>query len=732
LACILGLKVHGHDTGAAIVRDSADGLDIVAISEARLDRIKHSYAYPLRSIAYCLESFGLDRLDQVDLICIDRHNEIWPEENSQFGLSAAGDGLSNPWGLDFRKSYSIEQSLATGAVPVEYVNHVDCHAAAAFYLSGFDEAAVLVMEGGQGIYRGSGTKLSVIDRAGYNGPTFQNGKQIAAQDIVYVNPSFFYESVTTLMGFDLFAGGKTMALAAYGEHFPRDDILPIPAERLRDFIIDYKTAREWVVDNLKPFDSRQHPKGVEGLIDAHWVNIARQTQEALYEDMLYLAVLAQQKSGSKRLCLGGGTALSCVTNRRIIDSGHYDEVFIPPAASDEGNPLGAALLGYYKSGGKTRTSAMQTAYFGRSYSDMDVPKMANRWGFPIRRVDNDEIANLLVDGKIIGRFAGKCEYGPRALGNRSILADPRQAGMNDRVNREIKHREGFRPFAPSCVAEAAHDYFDQPFESPFMIVASQVRPDKRDVIPAVTHVDGSSRVQTVRPDQNPAYYRLLTAFGQVSGVPVLLNTSFNDDGEPIVETPIDALRSFLTTGLDFLVIEDWLVSRPKDPDAVKSALTEHIRTEKCREFDALITRFCDPVRYQSTTQAIRSEITLRGAASAPRTQNILAQAISDHQAGRLPEAEQAYRSIIKVQPWHPEANHNIGTISVQVGKPELGLPHFKIALEVAPTRAQFWLGYINGLLAAGRQEEASQVLTEARKKGLAGPEIQALSDRILL
>ena len=404
-----------------------------------------------------------------------------------------------------------------------------------------------------------------------------------------------------------------MALAAYGDLFPRNDILPISSGRFKDFLIDYESAAKWVTDNLVPFDFRQHPKGVEGLIDAYWVNIARQTQEALYEDMLYLAALAQKKTGASHLCLGGGTALSCVTNRRIIDSGIFGDVFVQPAASDEGVPLGAALLGYYKSGGKTRPNAMQTAYFGRSYRDVDISGLATSWGFPVRRVDDNEVARFLADGKVIGRCAGRSEYGPRALGNRSILADPRQSNMNARVNREIKHREGFRPFAPSAVAEVANEYFDQPFESPFMIVASQVRPDKRDVIPAVTHVDGSSRVQTVRSDQNPGYHRLLTAFGKLSGVPVLLNTSFNDDGEPIVETPNDALRSFLTTGLDYLIIEDWLVSQPQDPDAVKSALASDILSTKKSEYGGLVARFCDPVRYLSNFNIIKSEIEFQSA-----------------------------------------------------------------------------------------------------------------------
>ncbi|MBT7956098.1 MAG: carbamoyltransferase [Rhodospirillaceae bacterium] len=599
MPCVLGLKVHGHDTGASIIRDSGDDIEIVAISEARLDRIKHSYAYPLHSIAYCLDAFGLEKLSQVDLICIDAHDENWPDPDSQFGLDNARKGLVNSWGADWRNSYLIEQNLDVGATQIEFANHIDCHAASAFYLSGFDEAAVLVMEGGQGIYRGSGVELTVIDRAGYDGPLINNGKQIATTSPSLVNPSIFYDIITKLMGYDTFSCGKTMALAAFGEHFQSKDLLPISNDRFRDFLIDYTPVCTWIGQNLKKFDSVGHPKGPNGLVDEHWVNLARQTQEALYKDMLYLSKLAHRKTGSSHLCMGGGTALSCVTNRRIIDSERFEKVFIQPAASDEGNPLGAALLGYYRCGGKLRPAVMEHAYLGRSYHNADLLGITARWGFPTRNLDENEAAELLAEGKVIGRSVGKAEYGPRALGNRSILADPRQPEMKNYVNREIKHREEFRPFAPSVLAEAASDYFVQSFETPFMIVASQVNKDKLKAIPSVTHVDGSSRVQTVRAEQNPGYYKLLKAFEKASGAPVLLNTSFNDNGEPIVETPEDALLSFLTTGLDFLILEDFLIERPKNISAVMAGLSESIKKNKAEVYQTLIKRFCNMERYNA-------------------------------------------------------------------------------------------------------------------------------------
>jgi carbamoyltransferase len=579
-------------------------MEIVAVSEGRLDRTKHSYSYPLHSISYCLAAFGINNLDQVDMICIDAHDENWPELNSQFGLKKARNGYINLRGANWRNSYLIEQSLYVGTTPIVYTNHVDCHAANAFYLSGFDTSAVLVMEGGQGIYNGNGTEISVIDRAGYGARLINNGKLSNAINTAQVNPSVFFDHITKLIGFDNFSCGKTMALAAFGEEFQRQELMPIPSKKINDFLIDYSLVSSWVSKNIEKFDPTTHPNGPDGLVDKHWVNIARQTQESLYEDMLYLSDLAQRKTGASRICLSGGTALSCVTNRRIIDSKKFKDVFIQPAASDEGNPLGAALIGYYRCGGQVRPPAMKHTYFGRKYNDKDIPSIAARWGFTVHPFNVNEAATLLTEGKVIGRSVGQSEYGPRALGNRSILADPRNPNMMDYINREIKQREGFRPFAPSILAESVTEYFEQNFETPFMVVASQVKKNKRKIIPSVTHIDGSARVQTVRKEQNPGYYQLLKAFEKVSGVPVLLNTSFNDNEEPIVETPEDALRSFLATGLDYLILENWLIKRPENSLAIEGELSKSITNSKKEEYQSLIKRFCDLNRYNAVNLSL--------------------------------------------------------------------------------------------------------------------------------
>ena len=335
----------------------------------------------------------------------------------------------------------------------------------------------------------------------------------------------------------------------------------------------------------------------DALVDARWVNLARQAQETLEQDILHLAALARRKTRSKNLCLAGGAALNCIINGKIIESGLFTGVYIQPAASDEGIPLGCALAGYYRRGG-TERSEMTTAYLGRANAPAEATAAARRWGVAIRPTDTHELAALLANGKIIGRVAGRSEYGPRALGNRSILADPRPPGMKDRLNREIKHREGFRPFAPSCLEDKPPPFFISPRQSPFMVIAGTVHAADRDKVPAVTHADGSCRVQTVSVEQNAGYHDLIRSFGERTGCDLLVNTSFNDRDEPIVETYDDAISCFLRTGLDAIDLDGNLVERSAatpapDPAAYRDKLAARIN----RRYTDLVDRFCDTRAY---------------------------------------------------------------------------------------------------------------------------------------
>jgi carbamoyltransferase len=589
---VLGLKCYSHDTGAAIVSDQGGTLKIHAVAEARLNRRKHSFAYPLLSIAYCLASLGLDSLDDVDLICIDRHMETWPEKGSQFGYQNALKRHHPRYDDNHRWSYLIEQSIKFNTAKLRLINHIDAHAASAYFASPFDDAAVLIAEGGTGIYHGQGPELKIVDRIGYLGDTYQDGEKLAERRDHFVNSSFFYDKVSNHLGYDIFGAGQTMALAGYGAQFPFEPQVDVDPDRFNDFIINHdKTV--FGMGDVPTFEDEDSEK----LIANPWVSLARQAQETLEKDILYLAWCARKKTGVKKLCLAGGAALNCIINQKLIESGLFDEVYIQPAASDEGLPLGCALSGYYANGGTARHH-MSDAYLGVPNDPATLPKILDKWNLTSMKASPKDIAQLLADEKIIGRVAGGSEYGPRALGNRSILADPRPADMKDRLNAEIKHRERFRPFAPSCLEDNIPDYFQAPAKSPFMVVAGTVREDSRDKVPAVTHADGSCRVQTVNRDQNNDYYDLIKAFGKLTDCPVLTNTSFNDRDEPIVETYDDAASCLLRTGIDALYMDGYLVERTENTPSLTSA--QNLKTTTARidnEYADLIERFCDVQKY---------------------------------------------------------------------------------------------------------------------------------------
>lgn len=589
---VLGLKCYSHDTGAAILSDQSGSLVLHAISESRLNRRKHSFTYPLMSIAYCLNAMGLETLDQVDLICIDRHMETWPEPGSQFGFQNAVKRHLPRYDDNHRWNYLVEQTLRMDRSKVRWVNHVDAHAASAFYVSPFKHAAVLIAEGGTGIYAGTGSTLTPIDRIGYLGETYQDGDLLAETRNHFVNTSYFYDKVTAHLGYDAFGAGQTMALAGFSHQFPRKDYIEIDERRFDDFIINHDQTI-FKMGNIPSYDGDDSA----ALVDEQWVNLARQAQETLEEDITYLAWLAKVKTGLPHLCIAGGAALNCIINRKILDGGYFRDLFIQPASSDEGIPLGCALHGYYGSGGQLRT-VMENAYLGVANDPETVEIACQAWGLYATQVTPEGVAERLAAGKIIGRVADASEYGPRALGNRSILADPRPADMKNRLNAQIKHREGFRPFAPSCLEGNIPAFIDAPRDSPFMLLAGTVSTEGQQQVPAVVHADGTSRVQTVSRQQNAGYHDIIRAFFKATGCPILLNTSFNDRDEPIVETYDDAISCFLRTGLDGLLLEDRLIERdhatPVRDGATLLANTQ-ARIEK--DYRNLIARFCDMEAY---------------------------------------------------------------------------------------------------------------------------------------
>ena len=541
---ILGIQCYAnHDSGAAVIKFSHDGeiLDYVAISEERLIRRKHPYCFPTHSIAYCMDHFGLTKLSEFDLLVTDYIRlKRWFNSGPSY-LMSDFDYYKIKFDFDLNKIVTISHHLA--------------HAASAYYSSGFDESAILVVDGnGSGLqsnsfFTGRSTAIEYLD-------------SYKAQGIgaAYANVSNW------ILNFGTGGEGKTMGLAPYGEgaaptlnidgkyngiqtdfsgfmrRMPHSDILNhIPPYRRKNPI----------KENLKTFGEG------DSYLDPYFAGVAYEIQEETERTMTHLGQSLYERANSKNLCLAGGVALNSVANKIMFDATGFENIFVFPACSDAGIPFGLALWGYYRAKlfakYPKKRFTFSNAYTGINYSQTYIDNVLKRHKIPHNKCDTADVAQLIADGKIVGWFTGGSEYGPRALGHRSILADSRREDMKDIINLKIKHRESFRPFAPVILEEFCSDYFDIEGDSPFMLLVAKVlRPEQ---IPSVTHVDGTARVQTVNKENNGSFYDLVKEFDKITGVPVILNTSFNDAGEPIVETPEDALICFLNTGMDVLVLE---------------------------------------------------------------------------------------------------------------------------------------------------------------------------------
>lgn len=534
-----------HDGGVALLLPNGK---VVALASERVgDRYKHSWNSRL---AY----------DHLRQRFTDQH------------LTFEGDG-----------DYFHDQMLG-----LEDTNHHLYHAASTFYGSGFEEAAVLVVDG-QGpefngqrasttLWQGSGNSLSIIEA-----PYLTEGV-FAPQSIGH-----FYTAIGAMAGMqNLHEEGKTMGLAPYGKPsrfleffrqfaFSNEDgsyyvnpefIFATLGNTFGPVHFGWSPQAHHIQAIWEEFiELRGRPlKLAEEDVSQDDMDIAYAGQVILEEIMLGLARRAKELTGCSKLCLSGGVALNSVANGKIAQSGLFDEVFIFPAAGDDGQAVGKL---FYEVKNRQLDLQLRTknAYYGPEYSDQEILAALSDYQdvFEITKLDEksllDATVTLLESGKVIGWFRGGSEIGPRALGHRSILADPRSTEMRDHINFEVKHREWYRPLAPVVLEEAVNDYFNLNQPSPFMLIVADVKLEKRDVIPAVTHVDGTARVQTVSDEQEPRFYQLVKKFGEKTGVPVLLNTSFNGKGEPIVETPADALKTFSQLRLDALVMEDYLITK---------------------------------------------------------------------------------------------------------------------------------------------------------------------------
>ena len=547
-----------HDSSACIARD---GEVLFAVAEERLSRVKHDARFPALSIRACLD-FAAIRPEQVDFLC-----QGWSRPRAGF-LHDLSCYATRKQPVDARALLNstryfasmwhqrggenrFRQMFPDVKTRFRFVDHHLAHAISAYAFSGFDDAAVLVLDG-----RGAWEATSL-----WRG---RNGRLEHIWTIPWPNSlGLFYAQFTHYLGFTPYSDEwKVMGLAPYGE----------PGINLRDFIVPddnpYRVDTHRLIGKdsapIAGIESRLGPGRVpESDIDARHKNMAFAVQDMCEQAMMTLARAAVTQTGCRNLCLAGGVALNSKANGKILASGIVDRIFVQPAASDDGVCLGAALAPMLDNGGKFPMRKMRHAYLGTESSDAEIAKALDTYKIRATRVADPATtaAEMLAHGKILGWFQGRMEFGPRALGSRSILADPRDPEMNAKVNNAVKFREWWRPFAPSMLSEVASEYLESATDSPFMVLTAQVRAEKRSVIPSVTHVDGSARPQTVERDISPLYWRLIYEFGQRTGVPVVMNTSFNLRGEPIVCSPTDAIRTFFSSGMDALVIGSYVVEK---------------------------------------------------------------------------------------------------------------------------------------------------------------------------
>lgn len=587
MANLLGLSFFYHDSAAALLRD---GQIVAAAAEERFCRRKHTNEFPKQAIEYCLEAGAVRTINDIDAIVfyekpvlkLQRIMEsliaVWPR-----GLPTFARRLPNYLTKRFNVFRMIEKTLPGYRGSILFAGHHDSHAASAFYLSPFDEAAIVTMDG---VGEWETTAIGV-----------GRGREIHLDRAIHFPHSIglLYSALTSYLGFRVNDGEwKVMGLAPYGEPRFVSQFRQLVDTRddgsfrldMNYFVHHYSSQWSAHHDRWRTlFGVERREPGAE-LSQAH-MDLARSGQAVVEELILNLAREAQRSSGSENLVIAGGVGLNCVANWRIEREGIFRRVWIQPAAGDDGGALGAALSVSQQLFNEPRPVPMQHAYWGPEFSHADIEAFLDTYDVPHQRLQNDrlvdEVADLIAAGNVVGWFQGRMELGPRALGARSILADATRADMKDVLNRKIKFREFFRPFAPSVPLDRVHEFFDVPpgTSLPFMLKTPSVRPEVRDRIPAVTHHDGTGRVQTVSPETAPLYYRLLQAVGSRTGVPIVVNTSFNVRGEPIVCTPKDAYDCFLHTGIDALVLGDVLItSKPDIADGVQGG---YERSDKLEE-----------------------------------------------------------------------------------------------------------------------------------------------------
>jgi carbamoyltransferase len=568
---VLGLNTYDHDVSACLLRD---GEIAFAIAKERITREKHATGFYKEVIDYCLNAEGIT-LEDVDLVV--RNCYIMPVEEMEKRLvyQDMPGFLSEP-----ERPITAKDPLFRGrSNKVVTISHHLAHAYSAFAACPFEEGAIMIVDG-VGSYRSDISEKDplseTVDPLARESESYYKfkGSELSLLKKVWLHPSrgflsdeFYnmpglgalYSRASSYIFGDWNKCGELMGLAPYGRPNQIKPLMEIKNGELHvpDWSDDFD--QPWLMDSGKKWETSPSMR--------HWEDLAWRVQDDTEKVLMARAKWLRETTGAKNLCLAGGVALNCVANGKLAREAGFENVWIQPAAGDDGIAIGCAYYGHLALQKKPRSSVINHAYFGKAYTDDEVREFTEK--LPVRIAtsvthSNDicaDTAKALSEGNVIGWFQGRSEFGPRALGNRSILADPRTPEMKDILNSRVKHRQPFRPFAPIVLAERASEIFEGDHDSPYMLLAKNVYPKWREKIPAIVHVDGTARVQTIKPETNERLYRLLKEFEKITGVPVLINTSFNVKGEPIVETPQHAVECFLTTGIDYLAIHDLLISK---------------------------------------------------------------------------------------------------------------------------------------------------------------------------
>jgi carbamoyltransferase len=580
---ILGINAYHGNASAAIV---CDGKLVAAVEEERFNRVKYGAGFPAQAIRFCLQEANL-KLTEVDQVAVPRDPYARLGTKLFYALRMPSFArtrlqvLAKFTGIREALAQAFDTDPARVTAKFHRVEHHQAHLASAFFVSPFERAALLSADG-------LGDFASTMWGTGTG-----NRMEIHGAIAFPHSLGMYYTAVTQYLGFLKFGDEyKVMGLAAYGQPEQLDTFREIVRFNANDAAngfrlgLDYfihqrgGPAMSWAEADKTPvlgplfsaeMSRRLGPtRGPQDPIESQHKNLAASLQARLEEVYLGMLKKLAQRTGLKSVCLAGGVAFNCVANGKIFDATPFERIYVQPAAGDAGLAIGAAYYVWHQKLGEPRSFVMDHAYWGPGFSAAQIraaieTRGLSRNGYQIAELPNEELshraASIIAEGKILGWFQGRAEWGPRALGNRSIVADPRRADMKDVLNRRIKHRESFRPFAPSILAGATGEWFEKSHPSPFMTLAYAVRPEKRTQIPAPTHVDGTGRLQTVTREANPPYHALISAFQELTSVPVVLNTSFNDN-EPIVCRPDEAIDCFLRTQMDALVLGDYLIQKP--------------------------------------------------------------------------------------------------------------------------------------------------------------------------